>query len=302
MRKKKQAAVSSFFNFSLLFIQPIFMTSNIAIARGALGNIPPVALASSRWMLVFLVFIPFVYQSILKKKKYLKKEFWKLFFLGATGYAGCGAFPYISGLTTTVTNMSIIYALSPIFIVLLSARLYQERLKLFQYVGVFTSLFGVSFIIFKGKLSNFIHLNFSIGDLWIFGAAVSWAFFSIFLINWKSKFNIIERFTLMSFLGSVVLLPFFWIEHHYFIPTTFNSTYFYFSIMAAIFPGVLAFLMYTKLQQVAGASVAGLTVYLMPIYGSIYGMILFSEQLVQHHFYGALFVLLGIFLAKKKYK
>ena len=302
MRKKKQAAVSSLFNFSLLFIQPIFMTSNIAIARGALGNIPPVALASSRWMLVFLVFIPFVYQSILKKKKYLKKEFWKLFFLGATGYAGCGAFPYISGLTTTVTNMSIIYALSPIFIVLLSARLYQERLKLFQYVGVLTSLFGVSFIIFKGKLSNFIHLNFSIGDLWIFGAAVSWAFFSIFLINWKSKFNIIERFTLMSFLGSVVLLPFFWIEHHYFIPTTFNSTYFYFSIMAAIFPGVLAFLMYTKLQQVAGASVAGLTVYLMPIYGSIYGMILFSEQLVQHHFYGALFVLLGIFLAKKKYK
>jgi len=302
VRKKKQAAVSSLFNFSLLFIQPIFMTSNIAIARGALGNIPPVALASSRWMLVFLVFIPFVYQSILKKKKYLKKEFWKLFFLGATGYAGCGAFPYISGLTTTVTNMSIIYALSPIFIVLLSARLYQERLKLFQYVGVFTSLFGVSFIIFKGKLSNFIHLNFSIGDLWIFGAAVSWAFFSIFLINWKSKFNIIERFTLMSFLGSVVLLPFFWIEHHYFIPTTFNSTYFYFSIMAAIFPGVLAFLMYTKLQQVVGASIAGLTVYLMPIYGSIYGMILFSEQLVQHHFYGALFVLLGIFLAKKKYK
>ena len=302
MRKQKQIIFASVFNFSLLFIQPIFMTSNIAIARGALGNISPVALASSRWMLVFLVFIPFVYQSILKKKKYLKNEFWKLFFLGATGYAGCGAFPYISGLTTSVTNMSIIYALSPIFIVLLSAYFYHERLKAFQYLGVITSLFGVSFIIFKGKLINFVHLNFSIGDLWIFGAAVSWALFSIFLINWKSKFNIIERFTLMSFLGSVILIPFFWIEHHYFMPTTFNSTYFYFSIMAAIFPGVLAFLMYTTLQQVVGASIAGLTVYLMPIYGSIYGMILFSEQLVQYHFYGALFVLLGIFLAKKKYK
>ncbi len=276
------------------------MTSNIAIARGAFGNIPPVALASSRWLLVFLVFFPFIYHSILKKKKYLKKEFWQLAFLASTGYAGCGALPYISGLTTTVTNMSIIYALSPVFIVLLSAYIYKERLKIYQYAGVLLSLFGVSFIIFKGKLSNFINLNFSIGDLWIFGAAVSWSLFSIFLINWKSKFNILERFTLMSLIGSLILIPFFIIEHSFFIPTTFNMTYFEFTIMAAIFPGVIAFLMYTKLQQVVGASIAGLTVYLMPIYGAVYGMILFSEKLVPYHFYGALLVLGGIFLAKKK--
>ena len=278
------------------------MTSNIAVARGALGNIPPVALACSRWLLVFLFFIPFVYKPIIKKKKYLKKEFWKLFFLGATGYAGCGALPYISGLTTTVTNMSIIYALSPVFIVLLASYFYREKLKLFQYSGVLLSLFGVSFIIFKGDFENFVNLNFSAGDLWIFGASVSWSFFSIFLINWKSEFNILERFTLMSLFGSVILLPFFLIEHLYFLPTEFNFNYWKFTIIAAIFPGVIAFLMYTKLQQVVGASIAGLTVYLMPIYGSIYGMVLFSETLALFHFYGALLVLTGIFLAKKKYK
>ena len=84
---------NSLFQFSLLFIQPIFMTSNIAIARGAFENIPPVALACSRWLLVFLVFFPFIYKSILRKKKYFKEEFWRLTFLGATGYAGCGALP-----------------------------------------------------------------------------------------------------------------------------------------------------------------------------------------------------------------
>ena len=109
------------------------MTSNLAIARGALGNIPPVALACSRWLIVFLIFFPFVYQTIQKKKKDFKNEFWKLFFLSATGYAGCGALPYVSGLTTTVTNMSIIYALSPIFIVLLSSYIYKERLRFLQY-------------------------------------------------------------------------------------------------------------------------------------------------------------------------
>ncbi|WP_440694753.1 DMT family transporter [Candidatus Pelagibacter sp. HIMB109] len=300
--KNKKKNISSFFQFSLLFIQPIFMTSNIAIARGALGNIPPISLAFSRWLLVFLIIFPFIYQSIFKKKKYFKEEFWKLTFLASTGYVGCGALPYISGLTTTVTNMSIIYALSPIFIVLLSAYIYKERLKIFQYSGVILSLFGVSFIIFKGNFNNFVNLNFTTGDLWIFGAAVSWSLFSIFLINWKSKFSIIERFTLMSFIGSIILAPFFIIEHLYFLPTTFDTIYLEFSLVAALFPGIIAFLMYTKLQQVVGASIAGLTVYLMPIYGSIYGMVLFSENLVHYHFYGALMVLLGIFLAKKKHK
>ena len=97
MSKKKKVNVNSISHFFLLFIQPIFMTSNIAIARGALGNIPPTSLAFSRWLLVFLIIFPFIYQSIFKKKKYFKEEFWKLTFLASTGYVGCGALPYISG-------------------------------------------------------------------------------------------------------------------------------------------------------------------------------------------------------------
>ena len=97
--------------------------------------------------MVFLVFLPFVYPKLIKKKKFIKEEFLKLLFLGFTGYAICGAFPYISGLTTTVTNMSIIYALSPIFIVALSSYIYGERLKFIQYLGILMSLFGVTYVV-----------------------------------------------------------------------------------------------------------------------------------------------------------
>ena len=40
------------------------MTSNIAIAKGALGNIPPVSLAFWRWLVVCLIILPFVYSEI----------------------------------------------------------------------------------------------------------------------------------------------------------------------------------------------------------------------------------------------
>ena len=291
---------NNLFNFSLLFVQPIFMTSNIAIAKGAFGNIPPVSLAFWRWFIVFLIMFPFVFKEIQKNKQYILQEFPKLLFLSFTGFGICGAFPYISGLTTTVTNMGIIYALSPIIIVLLSSFLFYEKLKGAQLIGILTSFFGVAFVIFKGSLSNLFNLNFKLGDLWILAAAIGWAFFSIYLVNWKSKFSILARFSIMSFIGSIVLFPFYMIENFYFIPTIFNNNFVFFIFLAALFPGALAFTMYTKLQQLVGASLASLTVYLMPIYGAIYGMILFSEQLKLFHFYGAIFVLAGIFLANKK--
>ena len=157
-----------------------------------------------------MIIFPFIYQSIFKKKKYFKEEFWKLTFLASTGYAGCGALPLLLELTTTVTNMSIIYALSPIFIVLLSAYIYKERLKIFQYFWVILSLFGVSFIIFKGNFNNFVELDFTIRRFWIFGAAV----FVVIIFNFFNKlekqiYSIIERLTLMIFIGSIILAPFF---------------------------------------------------------------------------------------------
>ena len=197
--------------------------------------------------------------------------------------------------------MGIIYALSPIIIVILSSIFFQEKLKLLQLLGISISFFGVSFVIFKGELKNFINLIFTYGDLWIFVAAIGWAVFSINLINWKSQFSIFARFALMSLIGSIIIFPFYLIEEVYFIQTNFDQKFIFFVLMASIFPGVVAFTMYTKLQQLIGASLAGLTVYLMPIYASIYGMILFGEELQIFHFYGALLVLLGIFLANKKY-
>ena len=277
------------------------MTSNIAIAKGALGNIPPVSLAFWRWLVVCLIILPFVYSEIKKNQKYILQELPKLTFLAFTGFGICGAFPYISGLTTTVTNMSIIYALAPIIIVLFSGILFKEKLSTIQLIGVITSFAGVSFIVFKGNWSNFFHLNLTLGDLWILGAAISWAFFSIYLVNWKSKFSIFARFTIMGLIGSIILFPFYMIENFYFIPTQFNNTFILFVILASLFPGVLAFTMYTKLQQLIGASLTGLTVYLMPIYGAIYGLLLFGEVFHYFHFFGAALVLTGIFLANKKF-
>jgi drug/metabolite transporter (DMT)-like permease len=84
-----------------------------------------------------------------QKFKIIKKEFKKLFFLGAMGCGVCGAFPFLAGETTTVTNMGIIYTSSPIFIILISAIFFNEKINLQKLLDLFLVLIGVFTIIIK---------------------------------------------------------------------------------------------------------------------------------------------------------
>ena len=290
---------NNLYPYLLLFVQPIFMASNIIVARGGVEYVPPVSLAFWRWLTVFLILMPFFFEEIIKKKKQFKNESLKLFFLGLTGCGVCGAFPFIAGMSTTMANMGIIYTSSPIFIILLSVLFFRDKINLSRILGLIICLLGVLTIICKGDLTFLINFKFTSGDLWMLGAAIGWAVYSIFLINWKSGYSLMARFTLIAFFGAISLFPFYLIEESFFFNTSFNSNFIFWVLFAAISPGIIAFTLYTKVQKYVGASLAGFTLYIFSIYSAIYGIILFDEMLLSFHYYGAALVFIGVYLARK---
>ena len=297
--KPSVTKINNFYPYLLLFIQPIFMASNIIVARGGVEYVPPISLAFWRWLTVFFILIPFFFDEISKKKKQFKSESFKLFILGLTGCGICGAFPFIAGMSTTMANMGIIYTSSPIFIILLSVLFFKDKINLSRILGLIICLLGVLTIICKGDLTYLINLKFTSGDLWMLGAAIGWAVYSIFLINWKSSYSLMARFTLIAFFGAISLFPFYIIEESFFFNTSFNSNFIFWVLFAAISPGIIAFTLYTKVQKYVGASLAGFTLYIFSIYSAIYGIILFNEMLLSFHYYGAALVFIGVYLARK---
>ena len=291
---------NSFFPYLLLLIQPIFMASNLAIARGATSFVPPVSLGFWRWTIVFILLIPFFYKPILKNIRYFKSEFLKLFFLGFTGCCLCSIFPYVAGKTTTVLNMSLIYTSSSIFIVMLSTFFYKEKITFLQSFGFLFAFIGVLVVISNGKLTTLLNLDFVEGDIWILGAAVSWALYSVYVLHWKSKFDFFTKFTLIAFFGSLSLLPFYLYETFYLgDKLTVDSMSIFWILIAAISPGIIAFTLYSKIQKYLGASITGFTLYLFVVYGAFYGIFFFDEKLYMSHYLGGILVLLGVYFAKK---
>ena len=298
MNKQK----NSYLPFLLLFIQPIFMASNLIVARGGVEYVPPISLAFWRWLAVFFILLPFTFNSLKKNFKFIKQEYKRIFFIGSMGCGVCGAFPFLAGQTTTITNMGIIYSSSPIFIILISSIFFKEKINFLKIVGLAACLLGVFIIIIKGDVNLLINLKFTIGDLWMLASSVGWALYSIYLFYWKTKLKIFERFTLIAFFGAVSLLPFYLMEEVLFAKTVFNSYFYMWVLFAAISPGIIAFTLYTMIQKSLGASITGFTLYIFTVYGAIYGVLLFNEELEYYHYIGTFLVFGGIYLAKKKFK
>ena len=278
------------------------MASNLIVARGGVEYVPPISLAFWRWAVVVLILLPFTYSLLINNFNIIKKEFKKLFFLGAMGCGVCGAFPFLAGETTTVTNMGIIYTSSPIFIILISAIFFNEKINFMKIIGLISCLIGVFAIIIKGDLNLLLNLNFTIGDLWMLAAAIGWALYSIYLFYWKSELPIFQRFTLVAFFGAISLLPFYIIEEVVVQRTSFNLQFFSWVVFAAISPGIIAFTLYTQAQKSLGASLTGFTLYVFTIYAAIYGFIFFNEKLETFHYIGTVLVFIGVYLAKKNYE
>jgi drug/metabolite transporter (DMT)-like permease len=276
------------------------MASNLVVARGGVEFVPPISLAFWRWTVVFIILLPFTYLSIKKNFKIIKSEYKQLFFLGAMGCGVCGAFPFLAGETTTVTNMGIIYTSSPIFIILISSIFFGEKINSIKIIGLISCLMGVFAIIIKGDLNLLINLKLTIGDLWMLAAAVGWALYSIYLFYWKSKLPIFQRFALVAFFGSASLFPFYILEEFLFQRTTFSTEFFSWVTFAAISPGIIAFTLYTLVQKKLGASLTGFTLYIFTVYAAIYGLFLFDEKLEPYHYVGTILVFFGVYLAKKQ--
>ena len=291
---------NNYLPFALLFIQPIFMASNLVVARGGVEFVPPISLAFWRWLIVFFILLPFTFNSLKKNFKLVKQEYKRIFFIGSMGCGVCGAFPFLAGQTTTVTNMGIIYSSSPIFIILISSVFFKEKINPLRIIGLFSCLIGVFVIIIKGDISLLIDLKFTIGDLWMLASSIGWALYSIYLFYWKTDLKIFDRFTLIAFFGMMSLLPFYLIEETFFVRTVFNLNFFMWVLFAAISPGIIAFTLYTIAQKNLGASITGFTLYIFTVYSAIYGYLFFNEQLEYYHYIGTVLVFGGVYIVKRK--
>jgi drug/metabolite transporter (DMT)-like permease len=283
--------------YVVLVFAPVLMTSNMLAARWVQGSIPPVSLAFGRWLLTFLILLPFTARALWRCRAVLKREWPTLLLLGVLGMGVCGPPVYLGAQTTTATNIGLIYSTTPILIVLFARIFWKEPVSLRQSGGIALSLLGVLVIIARGTPETLLQLAFTIGDLWIVLATVGWALYSVLLKHRPSRLDLTVRFAAITAGGVLSLLPFLGLELALDSLPVFDLQTMGTWLFLALVPGLAAYLLYGKLVSVLGPSRTGLLMYLVPVYNAGLAYVLLGEAPQLFHLIGVLLILPGIYLA-----
>lgn len=285
---------------ALLFIVPVFFTTNQLVARAVHETIPPVGLAFWRWTFAFVLLLPFTARPLWHHRAQIRHEWRDLLALGILGMCLCGAFVYIGAQTTTAINIGLIYGASPVAIVAIAAILYGEQLSTAKVIGFGVALLGVLIIILRGEMATLLELRFVRGDLWIATAATAWAVYVIILRHRKSALPDQVRFAALILFGITILLPFHIAEALSGAVLILDTTTLGAIAVVAIVPGLAAYQGYAYIQRVLGAGPASVLMYLGPIYSAVLAWLLLGEVIELYHYAGTALVLPGIFLATRR--
>lgn len=277
---------------------PLLFVSNLVIGRAAVETEGPWTLAFLRWLLATLIMLPVARPHLRAVGADIRRAAGPILLLGFLGMWVCGGLLYLCLRQTTATNGSLIYATSPILVVLLDSALNRRPLPLLRALGVAAGIVGVAAIVLQGNPASLMRLHFNIGDLGLILAAVAWAVYSLVLkASAISRLRTRVSFFAIAVAGTLWLMPFaLWetIANRH-IPVSFAS---WLSIAGlAVLPSVLAFTAFQYGVKEVGAALTSVFMYLLPGYGIILSMIFLGEAFHWYHALGLALVVSGIALA-----
>jgi len=287
--------------YILLVLTTIFWSGNFIVGKAAtIYEIPPFSLNFFRWLFAGIILLPFTFKEIFLKKNYIKANIGLFIILGITSITVFNSIVYYSLYFTQVITGVLMISTIPVWIILISSLLKIEKTNIYQIFGILLSLIGVVAIITKSDLEVIKGLEFNKGDLSIIIAMFSWAIFSTLLKKKKLEVSQITLLQVVIIFGLIFLTPIYIIElllGNYII---LDKPFFLTLAYVVIFPGLLSFLFWIKGISFIGANRSGIFLHLMPIFGSIFAIIIFKEKIMFYHLIGAMFIIFGIRISNIK--
>jgi len=287
----------------MLVCATLFWAGNFMIGKFAFfSNIPPMSLVFFRWLLVWLILIPFTFKEILKFKNVILSNLPLLIFLALTSVGLFNSFTYLSLIHTQVINASLFNTAIPAIIILLCFIFNIEKTNKFQILGLIISVLGILSILTKLNLDILLTLNFNKGDLIMIGGVISWGLYSSFL---KRKKFILPLLTLVHVLctfGLIFIIPQFIYEFSQGQFIKFDLDLFYILIFLALFPSIGSYYCWAGAVSIIGANRAGIFLSLIPLFSTIMAVFFYGEKFQFFHLIGAILIILGLFLSNKEIK
>jgi drug/metabolite transporter (DMT)-like permease len=199
--------------------------------------------------------------------------------------------------------VSVIIATIPLFVALMAALIFKEKLSKLNYFGILLSISGIVIMLWR----NFIDAQFSFYIFLAFGAVFSTIGYNFFLKKIPTTYSPIIIITWQNIFGLIAFLPLVFlvndlesITHQYHaLGDIWNLSSLF---MLSIFCSVIAFVLYVGAMRILGLARTNIFVNLIPVMTAIIAFYVLKEEITLLKLLGIVVVIAGIFLVQRKRK
>ena len=284
--------------YLMIVITAVAWSGNAIAARAVHEAVPPIGLAFWRWVATVPIFLLLAWPHLRRDIPEALANWKILVVLSVLSVSIYNSFLYIGLNSTTATNSFLINTSRPVIIVILALIILRLAVTGQQAAGLALGLVGTAVIVARGDPGVVAALDFVPGDLWILAATVSWALYTVYLRR-RPKIRLASFMFLTAIIGLAVLAPFYWWEHVHVRPVPLAPETFWAVAYLSVVASVIAYMAYNRAVEILGPNVAGLTSYLLPVFGVTLAILLLGESFRLFHAIGIALLLTGVYLATK---
>jgi drug/metabolite transporter (DMT)-like permease len=277
----------------LVNLATLCWASNAVLGRWLRNDVGPLTLTALRFTAA-TAFFGFLLRGRPQEEWCYGRDRWWLLAMGLTGVVCFSPLLYLGLRYSTAVNSSLIQGFSPLITALIAGLIIQEPVTRRQTAGAILGLIGVMGLISGGSIRFLIHLHFNGGDVILLGAAVVWAFYSVFGRRVMRHRSPVSATALSSFLGLPILIAAAVFEHRY-IPLNLRPETIAAILHICIVPTIIGYWCWNRAVQTLGAGGAMVFYNTLPLYGVVMGAVFLQETLGMVHFvFGGLILAGGL--------
>ncbi|RZJ68097.1 MAG: DMT family transporter [Flavobacterium sp.] len=207
---------------------------------------------------------------------------------------------FFKGLSlTSPISAAVLMCTTPIIVLVLSAIIMKERMKLEKAIGIILGLIGTAVLIGYGKsVGN--ATNAPLGNLLVFVNAISYGLYLIIVRKLMDKYNAFTFVKWIYLFGFVMVLPFGWND---FTAVSWEIIPTDIAIKMAFVVVISTFLTYLlnllSMKELKPTTVA-VFIYLQPLFATIFAIGLGKDNLSWIKIASAFLIFAGVYLVTKK--
>lgn len=284
--------------YPLLILTAMLWAGNAVASKLAVGEVSPQVITALRWAVVCVVLAAISRGDVARDWRRLVPRWPYVLAMGALGYTAFNSLFYAAGAYTSTINLALFQGSLPVLVIVTNYVVSRTTVTGPQAVGVVMTLMGAAVAATHGDWSVFTTLALNRGDVFMLVACLLYAGYTVALPS-RPAVSGLSFFTAMAvaaFLTSLPLLAIEWAAGRLMWPTGKGWALIVFIALGPSLGSQLAFM---RGVELIGPNRAGVFVNLVPMFGSLFAVVLVGEPFRINEGLALGLVLGGILIAER---